>query len=1285
MTGDNDHISLFDSVEDILQYFKFRYCGEEKDVHLMLFDPQDGCYHSYLTSSTEHVTEDQIDAVKNLLKKYKHKTELRNWIERNVRDSEERELARAIINAGENNQKGEYYTSVREFSSELGRRKALQILLSSLPSYYRWDICGYYDRHHQESSYPISIWYLEPLASSDKYHISGFSFKNEQPEGDKGDKDKIKTIIGLEGLGKSPYFKKIVFRKDYEAFHKSHIDSNYYHEQKGYDKLYYELISILYAGKFDCMIYTPVSLSHLYLGIIFIPLENLKNGEGIDPDGFRKSMDDFRIEKHRNFFPALEKLWLTEFDKMMFKDISIYNSNENIIENFCYNINYIVKCEKCLLIKHYSDNGVKSKTFWEWKDKDNCLFREFKRIENGVKLEELRKHIGLQESRDSWYNYFQYNYAVVPIEYHIGNENYSIYLLTRDNKRLKKKEYLNLLKSIIQHRRQLIYQKLQNIAFSLFPQIKIMKKFGTKAAVSAIISRNHSHHIGSHVMPRTEISMIQERLKVLGYTPIGKSKLSPEVELKIIDILRNRLDKYIQKKADFLAAIATEPIYATITKGFFYQVILDFIKNTLLMDNIGANESVNYYKEEDSAAKNRIRIHCTFFDREQEQCFTASFNGVDEGDICSCGNHSYLDFPYSGVCLCDVENENVIELGLKSDLSNNDENPIGEKLVAWPGPLGEYALYCFLENLIRNSVKHNPKKARSKNKPPLNIHIELRDFDSEYYSIHIWEDWSSPEEMVLINNKEYKDSQKIKLYKYLSNFLDKPIVNDAGSLRGEAWGLAEMSIMATLLSGSDRFTDMKDFLDVTSMKKGNNQKKRLVYTLKMMKPKELAIISRKTLNPYRRKKIAEQGVWWFESIESFEKDRKETKSIAGFNIIFIDHPFDKNSFYDRFARYFPYRTLINCKYYDAWQNLFPGAARTHFSGNDLLNLSPSDMLSKCWAAWINHIQARMEYKNPRVHLYLQQESNVEPTESWVRNKWLNSPDKCMLPFAFSVITKNRPYLRPEAKRGETHFIFDRHFDGYRFLKSQGFTRDDFGFHEAFDKNSSDFTPLFFAKTSVKNACEMAEASLLSILVLDERIAQISNQLILKDESYNAEKVYEGRCRLTVGKWSNLFFGTHISINGEKSIPLHEGKNDAPRVCAKCFLSEGKINAFRVYWCAKETCDPCPENQECPESREIRILAAIIHQDTIENGVLKDVVHSMRENQTIKSRLKNFINDLREKIPFIVIESGRGITPNLPDNTRFIPFSLMDDMIMRDRLAKLSLTGLVMGTAGKGGE
>ena len=87
-----------------------------------------------------------------------------------------------------------------------------------------------------------------------------------------------------------------------------------------------------------------------------------------------------------------------------------------------------------------------------------------------------------------------------------------------------------------------IFSYLRQIEERLIGSI-ITKKEGAKAAVSAIMSRNMSHHEGSHILPRARISTIRERfLKICGKVP----------NIDNIELLKDRLDEYLQGKAGLL-------------------------------------------------------------------------------------------------------------------------------------------------------------------------------------------------------------------------------------------------------------------------------------------------------------------------------------------------------------------------------------------------------------------------------------------------------------------------------------------------------------------------------------------------------------------------------------------------------------------------------------------------------------------------------------------------------------------------------------------------------------
>ena len=760
---------------------------------------------------------------------------------------------------------------------------------------------------------------------------------------------------------------------------------------------------------------------------------------------------------------------------------------------------------------------------------------------------------------------------------------------------------------------------------------KVMKH-SVKSAVSAIISRNHSHHIGSHVTPRTSVDKIKERLNILK-CKIPKDKDTGEDDvLKVIDGLKSKLDEYIQKKADFMAEISTEPLTTTKTMSFFNEVMLYFIRNSLLMDNIGANEGVNY--KEGGYNDNRLRIRVHVGSRE----LTAQFNG---GRSCSCDQLTSTSFPYS--CFCSCPDPKVLQI----------KPEFNDVSVALPGPLGEFAIYSFLENFIRNAVKHNHNYFREDTESYLDIHIKINELEEtdpdrdEFYKVEVWDNLTNPTE----------DLEDLK--ERLSRFIEDPIVDDYGQLRKGGWGIAEMKIMATLLRGSDDFTTMKSSLRVTG-------EERLVYEFRMMKPKEVAVISEKFRDSDEHRK---HGVWRFLSVDKFMEYQKSGASPASFELVILDKVADAPSDY---AHFLPFRMLFNGELDCGPQ----GAALIDDSFMELIREADAkEIIAVSWQEWIRGLLAHSEEtQNVRLALFFGQKKGESPTAEWLaKAREQENTDK--IP-KLSVIHKlrNNNELTPGGSAQEKLYIFDRHFDGYDCVPNHA----TINFHEAFDKNSSDFVPIYSSACTDSMICRLAESACLNVLIVDERIAEVAHEEILNGEGNKPDVLYGSKKRIVVSKWANIFIATHLNINANSLMPLHHAvKERTPQVLVDITMDcpEGKeISDVNVYWC-----DEIKDGNN--KKQKIRPDVLIIHQGVLENFFGKAIFEkktgiNLDEFKTILSEFKKFI-------PYIVVDSGRGIPANLPSDVKFMPFSIIEDYFMRDSISKYSLTRVLMNLTRRG--
>ena len=743
-----------------------------------------------------------------------------------------------------------------------------------------------------------------------------------------------------------------------------------------------------------------------------------------------------------------------------------------------------------------------------------------------------------------------------------------------------------------------------------------------KTTLSSIIARNHSHHIGSHVMPRATLGKVIERLKSLNLD----SKLKEEGKKlrklkKLINraiILKDRLDNYIQKKADFLAEISTEPFVSTKTAFFVREIIYPFVSNTLLMDNICRNEGLGYPDTKNEGCTLKI---IPYYNNQQIE-MTLNCHET------SCETFNLSNYPYSGTCY-----EHMDELIIGNITEGKDFE------VALPGPLGECTFYCILENYIRNAAKHNVDKLRNNNSNnSLEIKINVSsEGDDYYYTVQIWDNLTEDKNISI-----EKDGKEIKSLKdLLDYYIHQPLIKEDGQMIPEAWGIKEMKIMATLLRGSDDFLNMDDNLKVITIKDGG--KSYLGYEFKIMKPKKVAIIG---FNNGSKMQIhqPENGIWHFKNIDEYKDHFKDKKSRASFEFILFDEENTADNSIDKeFLSLLPFRVLTNSE-----SSKIPGA-KLYNSG--ILSNASQDIYKEVWRKWLEALMREKSIGNPSLVVYLQQNEEDLPTKKWNVFK--------LDEFNVKVFyTENLEDVLSTIQNYQYNIVYDRHFGIIEKLNNgilQGLKKA-LIFHEIIEKNSSDFVNIF-REPDYELVFGMFEAGLLDVLVVDERITEYAyEEIIDKDKEKFANNLYGSINRISVSKGAGIFIATHFKIDG-KEIPIHESAKDKnPRVIVELKKQKEEINGIT---------NILFQNGE--GQQEVKPDIFIIHQ-----GIL--------ENEELKIKRDTFIDNVRGKIPYIVVDSGRGIPPELLKETnteKFIPFSLLSNWLLKSRVSKYSLVKTLM--------
>jgi len=813
----------------------------------------------------------------------------------------------------------------------------------------------------------------------------------------------------------------------------------------------------------------------------------------------------------------------------------------------------------------------------------------------------------------------------------------------------------------------LFYERQQ---IDLLRQLALQKRViseivrhGTKAATNAIVSRNFSHHIGSHVIPRATVEKIKKKIKQ--WISDGKYSDIPDCELlEIINTLKTRLDIYNQKKSDFMAEIATEPLVTTRSMYFYKDIIVPFITNTLLIGNICENEGLGY----NSPSECRIKIRF-FFGKDEEELIAKFSHDTNTN------NYPYIsgELKENG-SYCSLDNPEEIR---KENASNINDD--GDKEIAVPGPLGEFAFYSFLENFVRNAAKHNIKKWEDTKNLEVNINIsEIMDVDpndpfykegdqNEFYNIEIWDNVTNPNKQGFKVKENGKEVEK-NLCEFINYQIRQPIINDDGSLRKGSWGIAEMKIMATLLRGSDCFEKMGENLRTKVVQIKTDD--RLIYEFKVMKPKKVAVISLDAtkINKYGGQEFKNKGIWLFNGINDFFERLKNGRSKASFEFALLDkdtfeelknYKNERNSEYKRLLAILPFRVIVE-GYNDSVEEIYkiiPGASGIT---NALFDSStiPQYLINSIWKEWINCLKKRIiNGADFCVLLFLQQNNNETPTSYYVEKA------NCM--DTFHVIPKSHDGLQCNHNESKL-LLFDRHFVAYSKVANKG-RKYDLLFHEAIDKNNSDFIHMFSppfvdGQISEEFIHTLIEAGLLRILIIDERIAEKAYDSINWNEKSSASIAYQGTQRIHAAIGGGIYICTHLSVFSGAEKPIHPNIEDSPSVSVRVKLN---MKSKEDLGYSKEPTVIMVLNQK---EKILKPDAIIIHQGILEN----DELVGISEN-----KFGDFLEKIKEKYPYVVVDSGRGIPHKLHKLSKFMPFSLLDDCIGRERIAKYNTVKILM--------
>ena len=724
--------------------------------------------------------------------------------------------------------------------------------------------------------------------------------------------------------------------------------------------------------------------------------------------------------------------------------------------------------------------------------------------------------------------------------------------------------------------------------FALISESEFMEElthYALRSAISAIMSRNMSHNIGSHVLINLE-----------------KNGNSTDVD----DI--KQFLSYLRARMDFLAQISTDWPSWSLPTRFLQDLMYDYFQQICLLRYIGASENLNGKK---------LKMFFYFDDKQV-------------------------------LGPCNPSDKTKLE-ELKKNLLGKD---IWISVVG--GVTGRQAFYVMLENIIRNAAKHSYSGTGD-----LEIHINIKAKENEY-RIEIWD-----------NVSENKNGLLAKINKAI----EQSIITEIGEVQKGNWGIAEMKICATYLQKFDyKLFDQerennKEIIGAETTDDGY-----LKYVFYLPMPRDVAIVDMRgegvqLPDPEGNSIVLKKTVEEFASMGAKDSDYE-------FMILFPDAANteeilkkladNKGILLERLATRLFWvgdKTTFNDAT-DSCQYMRKRIAVLD-SGNFEEKLKESELRLWLYVEWIKHLRDNVRgddiVKDKKFHLYLKlteevganqynsdyikdyysyfipplvQISNASDTDTI--DRWQHLKNEVKEDNVVSEIIKDVlihesvpnddlpiiAYPRHGAAHDENLFCLIDKKDN-RLIYSEHLSGASPHFNILASPPTDDYQ-------LNKLALWLIEGGLLRIAIADERIGkEIGNDLKTLNITNIAKLIKNGDIKTPVS----------VSSAGQK---IHIYDEDPYMISKEGFNTYSPLMADVL----------------------------IIHQ-----GVIDKMVNATFWEGS--DDVESWIFKLKERIPFVIVTSGRGKPDEIPNGVKYVPFSDISQSFAGKHSTKFLLTYILM--------
>lgn len=353
----------------------------------------------------------------------------------------------------------------------------------------------------------------------------------------------------------------------------------------------------------------------------------------------------------------------------------------------------------------------------------------------------------------------------------------------------------------------------------------LLRKEAIKSAKAAIMSRNISHNLGSHVMAymKQSLGSVEDMLKngVLMYAHQKDEKLDYEIPY-LVGV--GRFLSYLQERQDYIATVSTDYIP--------YPSVVNF--KDAIYDEL--NPDYRFQRHTEWAGHKPANILLENI-AKSEGLSRRTLNNEKQ-----------------------TENNIIIQYGKFDGLNQDDANADYNRLRQWNfslpgGIMGRQAVFSIVENVIRNAAKHG---SRGKGE---NLSVVFEIIDPLVDTESVKEEYKKEDLRGLyIVKLTTSDSITDKNLKTIKDAIKDSLIEDNGQLKQSNKGIKEMLISAAWL----RNIKIEDYGPEQIEKKApileaNMVDGKLQYVFCLPKVKEVALITERfTEEDLNKKKVQNQ-------------------------------------------------------------------------------------------------------------------------------------------------------------------------------------------------------------------------------------------------------------------------------------------------------------------------------------------------------------------------------------------------------------------------------------------